>query len=298
MIEKYEGLYLHSLNLILHKYQHYSELHYNILIIIFQITNSGSLEPERLLDAAQKLGLDDFRDNFSIYRGKIKTFSKMLNNLHLNILAIFSELQKHSILKTPEKRGLMIETMKQVFVDLRSFYKETKHNKKRIDDFKNNKFTEVDIHEIICRIFCNLTKLPETLNQIGSEESIIDDVFEFLSKIANVKKDNHNNYVKSLFENGKRKKRSPEELKRILLSIVDNTVLGIRNMFIEGDDMEFKSKFFLFIDKKFSDKEKGFDQEMIFGIFSGLEATLKEHGIVSVKIPKLVEEIKNKLALL
>jgi hypothetical protein len=47
MIEKYDGLVLSSLNVILHKYQHYSELHYNILIIIFQVINS--VEPRLLV---------------------------------------------------------------------------------------------------------------------------------------------------------------------------------------------------------------------------------------------------------
>ena len=40
MVEKYDGLFLHSLNVILHSYQHYSELHYNVLLIIYQIINS------------------------------------------------------------------------------------------------------------------------------------------------------------------------------------------------------------------------------------------------------------------
>ena len=40
MVEKYDGLFLYSLNSILHKYQHYSELHYNVLLIIFQIINT------------------------------------------------------------------------------------------------------------------------------------------------------------------------------------------------------------------------------------------------------------------
>jgi hypothetical protein len=47
MIEKYNGLFLHSLNVLLHKYQHYSELHYNILIIIYQVINS--LESKHLV---------------------------------------------------------------------------------------------------------------------------------------------------------------------------------------------------------------------------------------------------------
>lgn len=40
IIEKYDGLFVYSLKLMLQKYQHYPELHVNILITIYQITNS------------------------------------------------------------------------------------------------------------------------------------------------------------------------------------------------------------------------------------------------------------------
>lgn len=40
LIEKYDGLFIYSLRLMLQKYQHYPELHVNILIIIYQITSS------------------------------------------------------------------------------------------------------------------------------------------------------------------------------------------------------------------------------------------------------------------
>ena len=39
LIEEYGGLFIYSLKLMLQKYQHYPELHVNILIILFQITS-------------------------------------------------------------------------------------------------------------------------------------------------------------------------------------------------------------------------------------------------------------------
>jgi len=222
--------------------------------------------------------------------GRSKHSQKMLNNLHLNVLAVFSDTHR---LKDPSKRDKMIDVMKQVFSDMRSFYKETKNNKKRIDDFKNNKFTEIDIHEIITRIFCNMTKLPETLNMIGSEDNIIEDIFDFLIKMSNVKKDN--NFVKNLFEADKKKKKSPEELKRVIMSIVDNSMIGICNLIIEGDDLDYKNKFFVFIDKKFQGKDNIFDFDVFTNTFTCLEASMKEFNMQSVRLPSLMTDIKNKL---
>ena len=44
MIEKYDGLFFKCLNLILYKYQHYPQLHYNILLIIYHIINDSDSE--------------------------------------------------------------------------------------------------------------------------------------------------------------------------------------------------------------------------------------------------------------
>lgn len=40
MVEKYDGMFINSLRVILRKFQNYSELHFNILIIIFQVINT------------------------------------------------------------------------------------------------------------------------------------------------------------------------------------------------------------------------------------------------------------------
>jgi len=134
----------------------------------------------------------------------------MLNNLHLNILAVFSEINKNNVVNDDKNMRLQyVDILKSVFSDVRCFYKETKNNKKRIDDFKNNKNTEIEIHEIITRIFSNMTKLPESLNLIGAEDTINEDIIDFLIKLSNVKKDN-----KSIMDTNKKKKRNPEELKK------------------------------------------------------------------------------------
>lgn len=39
LIEKYDGIFIYSLRIMIQKYNHYPELHVNILIILFQITS-------------------------------------------------------------------------------------------------------------------------------------------------------------------------------------------------------------------------------------------------------------------
>jgi hypothetical protein len=38
LVDKYEGIFIYSLRIMIQKYNHYPELHVNILIILFQIT--------------------------------------------------------------------------------------------------------------------------------------------------------------------------------------------------------------------------------------------------------------------
>ena len=212
----------------------------------------------------------------------------MINNLHLNILAIFSDINKKNYLSTEPTNINMVEVLKNVTVDLRYFYKETKSNKKRIDDFKSHKFVEIEIHEIIAKIFCNLSKTPESCNMIGSEEAIIKDIFEFIIKIANFKKDNVN-YIKTFLENIKNKRKNPEDMKKIFASIADNSMLGIRNLLLDGANSDYYKNFKLILEKIFVNEEN------FFLFLSSLESTFNEQGISSSKLSILIIEIKSKL---
>lgn len=124
------------------------------------------------------------------------------------------------------------------------------------------------------------------MNLIGSEDAIVDDIFEFLIKVSNFKKDM--NYMKTIFEND-RKKKNVEDLKKNLLSIVENSVLGIRNLLIDGDDLNFFHKFLVILEKKFGEKDTFMSMLQI------LEVNLKESNINSSKLENLSAEIKNKL---
>ena len=170
---------------------------------------------------------------------------------------------------------------------MRCFYKETKSNKKRIEDFKLHKYNEIEIHELIVRIFCNMTKLNETLNLVGCDVALVDDMFDFIIKLSNYKKENVN-FVQNLLEADKKKKNA-DDLKKIILSIVENTVLGIRNIVIIGEDLEFYKKFLDILQKKFAEKE------IFMSMLTSLDANLKVHKINYNKLANFILEIKNSL---
>jgi hypothetical protein len=242
--------------------------------------------------------LKDFKENFSIYRGKIKAFSKMLNNLHLNILAMFSDINRTNYLEnTPSAAQSVHEMLVNVFQDIKSFYRETNNNKKRIEDFKQNKYQEIEIHELITRIIYNLSKVKEIHVLICAEKSITLDIFEYLIKFSNIKKDN---FIKSLLDS--KRKKNPEEVKKFLLSITDNTLGCFRNIFLNVMEISGLSsrgnknsieKFHCFltcIEEKFTNMGQW------ESIMMSLEATLKENGITSTKFTSFKNEIKQNLS--
>jgi hypothetical protein len=179
-----------------------------------------------------------------------------------------------------------VEIIKLVLNDLKSFYRETKTNKKRIEEFKANKFNEIDIHEIISRIFFNLTRSEEGLNMIGNEDSIIEDMFEYLIRISNIRKDV--NFVKSLFENQMKKKRNVQETCKIFLSIIDNSLLAMKNL-IEGEHLDYYKNFLMILERKFTNYDNFVD------IFTGVENVMMDNNIKSNKFKITITSITEAL---
>ncbi len=186
----------------------------------------------------------------------------------------------------PNLKALGIEMIKHVLNDLKSFYRETKTNKKRIEDFKAHKYNEIDIHEIISRIFCNLTRSEEGLNMIGYEDSIIEDIFEYLIRISNIRKDV--SLVKTHMENQSKKKRNIQEICKVFLSIIDNSLLGMKNL-IEGESLDYYKNFLMILEKKFTN----FDN--FVEIFSSIESVMIENNINSNKFKNTVNSITETL---
>ena len=115
------------------KYQHYPELHYNVLIILCQLSNN--IDSKNLVNSnlkkyklAKKLNIDELRENFSIHRGKIRGFSKLINLMHLNILSNCSQLVRcASEFGTDEQtEDEYYKIIYSIFLDIRAFYRTKK----------------------------------------------------------------------------------------------------------------------------------------------------------------------------
>lgn len=200
---------------------------------------------------------------------------------------MFTEINKTNLNELdPLFKSNGIEIIKHVLNDLKSFYRETKTNKKRIEDFKTHKYNEIDIHEIICRIFCNYTRSADGLNLIGNEDSILEDIFEYLIKISNVRKEV--NLIKSHMENQTKKKRNVQEISKMFLSIIDNSIIGIKNL-IDGESFDYYKKFLMILEKKF------IDYDHFLEIFSNMETTMIENNINSSKFKNNINSITESL---
>lgn len=171
------------------------------------------------------MGLKSFKDSFKLYRGKLKSFSKLLNKLHLNIVSIFSEIEG----KNPSE----IKNLLELFKILKSFYKENQSNKQLISDFKKAKIIEIEIHQIITRIFSNLSKFTfEVSDLLLREEKIFDDLIEYIDKNTG-SHENLENFIKKIIDKDK-KKKNYDRVKKIVLNVAENTCQGIRNLFFKG----------------------------------------------------------------
>lgn len=214
------------------KFFHYPELHTNILIIIYQLTNY--CDSNSLSMAAEKINLSTFKEVFDIYRGRLRNVPKMLNTLHLNILSNFSDISKYMVEEANEP------LMKLICIDLKSFYRVSQNYKKRLDDFRNKKKQEFEIHEIITRIGVNVTKYGKLCLSL-MDSFYFDDIIEYLI-IIGIGENNDNESSNSGISNNhknsdfllkikeKKKKTNFEEIKKIVLSIVENSVLIIINI--------------------------------------------------------------------
>jgi hypothetical protein len=209
---------------VFNRYYHYPEIHNNSLIILFQITNY--LDSQNLVLTAEKLNLEEFKNHFDPFRSRLRIFCKSLNNLHLNILANISDIAKSKNYTDHEA------LLKNVMLDLKSYYRNTASAKKRLEDFKTRKISEVEIHEVITRIGLNLTKY-HSLSFSLTESYYYDDLVEYLIIIAK-NKTNGKDFIEQIAE---RKRMTIDNVKRFVLAIVENT-LGILYNIMNSDDEE------------------------------------------------------------
>jgi hypothetical protein len=265
------------------KYQHYPELHLNILIIIYQLTNK--CDSQSLILAADKLNLLVFKDVFEIYRGRLRSFNKMLNSLHLNILSNFSEL--------PNEENYENLT-KLISLDVKSYYKMSPNYKRRLDDFRIRKKTELEIHETMVRIGSQITKSHKNC-EILMDSFFFDDVIEYLIIIGvgehyddteslNEKSSNQADFILKLKE--KKKKQNLEEIKKSVAAVVENSLIIILN--VMGSTNELSDPF----STKLAEHDIG-SADDLFELIDECRNLMIKYGIKTMVVDERFETLKN-----
>jgi len=122
--------------------------------------------------------------------------------------------------------------MQFILTDLRSCFKNTTNYKKRYDDFKDKKYVEIEIQEVITRIGVNVSKEPQLMYNLVDNSSLFTyDLIAYLSKLSSVKV---NNGEKDLFldklSDGRLKVKNQAQALNTVVKIVENSVLIIYNI--------------------------------------------------------------------
>ena len=101
-----------------------------------------------------------------------------MNNLHLNVLANYSEVIKfeNEIIQDKLLLSYYEECLIDLYSDLNNFYKIKNNNKKRVEEFIQIKSNELEIHEIVIRTYNNLTKSSNLNSLIFNDTFIFDDI--------------------------------------------------------------------------------------------------------------------------
>ncbi len=267
------------------KYQHYSELHLNILIIIYQLTNK--CDSQSLILAAEKLNLLVFKDVFEIYRGRLRNFNKMLNSLHLNILANFAEL--------PAEENYENLT-KLIALDVKSYYKMSQNYKRRLDDFRIKKKIEVEIHESMVRIGSQITKSQKNC-EILLDSFFFDDVIEYLIIIGvGEHYDNDTESCKSdrsglqadfmLRLKERKKKQTLEEIKKSVSAVVEHSLVIILNIMSAANELSDP------FSTKLAEHDIG-SADDLFELIEECKNLLLKYGVKINKIEENFDSLKN-----
>ena len=175
----------------------------------------------------KKLNLDEFKENVNYFRGNLRAIFKLINSLHLKILAVFSDiiLYEKEMTYTDETLQEFFVVVSKIFVGIRSFYRYESHQEHILKDFIEKKNYEIEIHETITRIICNLTVNKQISSLFWEEKIIIDDLINYLTRISN----NKNDFIKNTIQR-ERKNKNVEEIKKIILSICENTLNILYNL--------------------------------------------------------------------
>lgn len=234
--------------------------------------------------AYKLLGHKEFTDIFSIYKAKLKKFSKLLNNLHLNCLANFSEITKSEAKYIGTDSEEYQNHLNEVMNDFRSFYKSKKTSKKKKEDFILNKQEEFEIQEIVIRIFANLVKSNFLFKDLINDTYFFIDIVDYLGKFTGqYKRKDNKEYIRYLLE---KERRSGEGIRKSILSLVENSVSVIKEFVIRGKENEE-----IFKNLK-SSLSNSYSNSYMISLITSCLKNLKSYQIFSTKLDALVRETK------
>ena len=213
----------------------------------------------------------------------MKVFSKVMNNLHLNVLANYSEVIKfeNEIIQDKLLLSYYEECLIDRYSDLNNFYKIKNNNKKRVEEFIQIKSNELEIHEIVIRTYNNLTKSSNLNSLIFNDTFIFDDIIEYLKKFTpplNIK--DSKDFIKTIIE-----KKSRENYRKILMNIAENSFSAIKNIIQKGNDNEKEFKKFI------SRLQVKYDKKSLLSLLSNCVKHLKYYQIISLKLDALMAEL-------
>jgi hypothetical protein len=169
----------------------------------------------------EKLSLNHFKETFELFRGRLRGSPRLINQLHLSILANISVL---------ESSENLLPVKKLVAKDLKAFYRPSEAYKRRLDEFLIKKKVDIEIHETVTRIGVNMTKNCE-LSAMFLETQFYNDIIETLILIG--LDDDPNDTVRGDFLQriiGKKSSLSIDRIKRFVQGIIENTLIIIINI--------------------------------------------------------------------
>lgn len=223
-----------------------------------------------------------------IYRGKLKVFSKLLNNLHLNILANFSEITKfeEEISNSKELITDYENLLVDIYADLKNFFKVRKNNKKRIEDFIFMKDSELEIHEIIVRTYSNLSKSDNVFSLLLEDSCILEDIILYMCKFnGEVKTKENKEFLRSHLE---KKNKDNNEQRKLILSVLENTINIFINLTKKGELN--KHDFRLFVTSLSANPSTKITKNYIISGIKGALENIKTYQMFSSKLEQLATE--------
>jgi len=139
---------------------------------------------------ATKFNLDLFKESIDFFRGKLQLFSKLLHNLHFNILVNFSEIANIEKGTNPKEEKIINSVLESIVTDLRSCFSLSMNYKPIYEEFKLQRFIDVEIQELITKIAANISGRPELFYHLVDNSSLFTyDFIDYINKISKAGKE-------------------------------------------------------------------------------------------------------------